>query len=44
VTTIEIRPIESGDADVMARAFSKIGWSKPVSLFQRYVREQLTGR
>jgi GNAT superfamily N-acetyltransferase len=41
---VKVRPMVAGDAVVLARAFSAIGWSsKPVGLFERYFDEQSAG-
>lgn len=39
----QIRPLNDSDPQVMASAFSSIGWVKPVTQFQRYLAEQLAG-
>ncbi len=40
---LHLRSLDGTDPDVMARAFSCIGWIKPASLFRRYLTEQATG-
>jgi GNAT superfamily N-acetyltransferase len=37
---LHIRSLDATDPDEMARAFSRIGWFKPDSLFRRYLVEQ----
>ena len=41
-----IRELQPHDVQIMADAFQTIGWenSKPLSLFERYLSEQLDGR
>ncbi|HKF46029.1 MAG TPA: GNAT family N-acetyltransferase [Terracidiphilus sp.] len=40
---LQIRPLNDADPEVMERAFSAIGWSKPASQFRRYLGEQSAG-
>jgi GNAT superfamily N-acetyltransferase len=40
---LNLRPLDDTDPQVMAEAFSSIGWIKPVALFQRYLAEQASG-
>jgi GNAT superfamily N-acetyltransferase len=40
---VKIRDIEADDPPVMAKAFADIDRSKPVTLFQRYLREHQDG-
>lgn len=40
---LSIRPPEAGDSVALSTAFSAIGWSKPVSLFEQYLVEQQQG-
>lgn len=35
-----IRLLEQGDTQEIAEAFQNIGWNKPVSQYERYLREQ----
>src|SRR5258708_33600782 len=37
---VKIRKLEDHDISLMVTAFSQIGWNKPASLFQEYLREQ----
>ncbi|MVA74581.1 hypothetical protein GC722_00805 [Auraticoccus sp. F435] len=38
-----IRPLTAGDEARLGDAFTELGWSKPISLFQRYLAEQAAG-
>lgn len=38
-----IRPMAEADCKVISDAFSKQGWSKPISLYQSYLRFQAEG-
>ena len=40
---VTLRGIRDQDADVFARRFTEMGWSKPASLFRRYALEHATG-
>ena len=40
---IEIGRLDARDAEVMAAAFTAIGWNKPISQYERYLREQEHG-
>ena len=40
---LAIRPIEDQGAEVIASAFKRIGWHKPVAQYRRYLREQQRG-
>ena len=42
-SNVKIRRLTVDDAAVISGAFYEIGWSKPVSLYERYVREQESG-
>lgn len=37
---MQIRPLTKEDTIVISEAFHKIGWNKPTSLFEEYLREQ----
>lgn len=39
VTPLHTRPLERRDAERLSSAFREIGWSKPPSIFLRYVEE-----
>lgn len=39
---IDIRPLEEADISTIVNAFVQIGWNKPASLFQEYLKEQET--
>jgi GNAT superfamily N-acetyltransferase len=41
--SILIRNITGGDCEPIEAAFARIGWTKPASLFRRYLTEQGTG-
>ena len=41
---LSTRPLEHEDADTLASAFDEIGWSKPPSLFLRYLEDCAEGR
>ena len=41
---ITLRPLEATDAEVISAAFDAIGWNKPVSLYEEYLRDQMAGR
>lgn len=41
--SLEIRFLTKEDAAVISAAFTKIGWNKPTSLYERYVAEQAAG-
>ena len=43
-TEARIRCLQSGDANVIAAAFTDIGWHKPAAQFLLYLAEQATGR
>jgi GNAT superfamily N-acetyltransferase len=43
-TEARIRSLQRGDANVIATAFTDIGWHKPASQFLLYLAEQATGR
>ncbi len=43
-TEARIRSLQPGDANVIAAAFTDIGWHKPASQFLLYLAEQKTGR
>ena len=40
---VYIRPLESKDVAPMAAAFTAIGWNKPASKYERYLKEQSNG-
>ncbi|NDB82883.1 MAG: GNAT family N-acetyltransferase [Alphaproteobacteria bacterium] len=40
---IQIRPLIREDIAVISEAFNKIGWNKPATLFERYLKEQELG-
>lgn len=40
---IQIRPLIREDIVVISEAFNKIGWNKPLSLFEGYLKEQEAG-
>ena len=40
---VTIRPLEAGDIPEIAAAFQRIGWDKPASQYERYLREQADG-
>jgi GNAT superfamily N-acetyltransferase len=42
--SITLRPLEAADAEVISAAFDVIGWNKPVSLYEEYLRDQMAGR
>lgn len=37
---IDIRPLEETDISAIVNAFDQIGWNKPATLFQEYLKEQ----
>lgn len=39
-----IRELRSSDPPVIARAFAELGWNKPVTQYETYLREQEEGR
>lgn len=41
---LEIRPLEGYDVERIAAAFRDLGWNKPGSQYERYLREQRAGR
>lgn len=41
---MEMRPLNEEDAAAFEEAFAEMGWNKPASQFDRYLREQETGR
>jgi GNAT superfamily N-acetyltransferase len=43
-TEARIRSLQPSDANVIAAAFTDIGWHKPASQFLLYLAEQATGR
>jgi len=38
-----LRSMSNADPQTIAEAFSRIGWAKPVTLFERYLVEQVAG-
>lgn len=40
---LEIRALETGDVDPIARAFAALGWNKPAAQYERYLLEQEAG-
>lgn len=40
---IQIRPLIRGDIVAISEAFNEIGWNKPATLFERYLKEQDLG-
>lgn len=40
---MKLRPLRADDAQALAAAFEAIGWSKPATLFERYLREAAAG-
>ena len=40
---VTIRPLEAGDIPEIAAAFQRIGWDKPASQYERYLRELAEG-
>ncbi|MBP9694080.1 MAG: GNAT family N-acetyltransferase [Alphaproteobacteria bacterium] len=43
VNDLSIRPLAPNDIDLMTDAFCKVGWDKPASVFQKYLKEVETG-
>jgi GNAT superfamily N-acetyltransferase len=41
--SLHIRLLEDHDPEMIAAAFSDIGWNKPTSIFERYLAEQASG-
>lgn len=39
VNDLSIRPLAPNDIDLMTDAFCKVGWNKPVSVFEKYMKE-----
>jgi hypothetical protein len=37
---IQIRPLIREDIAVISEAFNQIGWNKPTTFFERYLKEQ----
>ena len=42
-TRLQIRLLTAADIEVIAEAFTAIGWHKPASQYQRYLAEQTAG-
>ena len=40
---IQIRPLIREDIAAISEAFNEIGWNKPATLFERYLKEQEAG-
>ncbi len=40
---MKLRPVQPHDALTLEAAFEAVGWSKPASLFERYLREAAAG-
>jgi hypothetical protein len=43
VETVQIRLPEESDPPSIAAAFTKMGWKKPETQYQRYLQEQMAG-
>jgi ribosomal protein S18 acetylase RimI-like enzyme len=42
-TNLEIRLLQKNDIQPIAAAFARLGWNKPASQYQRYLKEQQAG-
>jgi len=40
IGTIELRPLQKSDPQVISTAFQTLGWNKPSSQYERYLAEQ----
>ena len=40
---LTIRPLTSSDPEIIAQAFTKIGWNKPRTQYETYLKEQQDG-
>jgi hypothetical protein len=40
IGTIELRPLQKSDPQIISTAFQTLGWNKPSSQYERYLAEQ----